>query len=173
MSLRQGTLVMRIQSGWLFSTHHKKSFDFRCCCEFLRFSIMDWYVLFSLILSVCFWTDYRNCPFEFHTRPVLFSDGLLELSVWVSYSSLVLTVSGLKTFSCKSFRLAERFFWVSRTWSSFGLFRTVFQSETLIRGMSWVLSVYGTVKWCGNVDFCVALLHLTHIGFCPCLFSLQ
>jgi hypothetical protein len=128
MSLRQWTLVMRIQSGWLFSTHHKKSFDFCCCCE--CFSIFNHGLICLVIINFV----------------RLFSEGLSELSVWVLYSSVILTVSGLKTFSRKSFCFAERFFFLSQTWSSFGFFRTVFQSETLIRGMSWVLSVFGTVK---------------------------
>jgi hypothetical protein len=76
-------------------------------------------------LSVCFWTDYRNCPFESRTPPLS----------WPLY--------GLKTFSRKSFRFCGKIFLLSRTWSSFGFFRMVVQTETLIRGMSWVLSVFG------------------------------
>jgi hypothetical protein len=157
MSLRQWTLVMPIQSGWLFSAHHKKFVDFSCCCECIK-------IFNSGLICLVFVKFVR-----------LFSDGLSELSVWVSYSSVVLTVMWSKDILVRAFAFAESFFLISRTWSSFGFFRTVFQSETLIGGMSLVLSVFGTVKECGTVVsiICVALLHLTQIGFCPCLFSVQ
>jgi hypothetical protein len=76
----------------IFSTHHKKSFDFSCCCE--CFKIFN----HGLICLV------------FVNLVRLFLEGLLELSVWVLYTSVILTVSGLKSFSGKSFRFAERFF---------------------------------------------------------------
>ena len=104
MSLRQWTLVMRIQSGWLFSTHHKKSFDFSCCCECFK--------IFNHGLICLVFVNFVR----------LFSDGLSELSVWVLYSSVILTVSGLKTFSRKSFRFAERIFFVKPNLKFFWLF---------------------------------------------------
>jgi hypothetical protein len=69
----------------LISTHHKILFYFISVVvvNVSRFSIMDRYVLFSLILSVCFRTDYRNCPFEFRTRPFVFGRtiGIVRLSL--------------------------------------------------------------------------------------------
>ena len=100
----------------LISTHHKKFFfDFSCCCECFKIFnhgliclvFVNFVRLFSDGLSelsfgvshssVCFRTDYRNCPFE------------------LLYSSVILTVSGLKTFFVRAFASRKDIFLLSRT----------------------------------------------------------
>ena len=122
----------------------------------------------SGLINRVFISFFRLCSERFSELSVLVSIGL---SSRLDFRTCPLSwpLWGLKTFSRKSSRSCGRMFFVKPNLKFFGFIRTVFQSVTLIRGMSWVLSVFGTVK--GSV---VSVLCRTPtfnpLGFCPCVF---